>query len=223
MGLHLYCITSSRAPLPASDTRGIEAATVRSIAAADIAVLVSDHGARPAASLESIRAHNAVVTAAMADDCTPVPVRFGQWLADDAAARAVLDADHARWTALLDMFVGCAEFAIRIFDPAGAPSPEDARPKTGREYMAALAVRVAGPVARQEEAVAPLRDALGAAIRAERLEPLRTAHGVASVAYLVHRAHFDAYHTAVERVRTTMPHLRYLSTGPWPPYSFVTE
>ena len=224
MGLHLYCITAAEhASLPPGGVQGVEDAPVRSVAYGALAALVSEHGARPAASLAAIRVHNQVVAGAMDDRCTPVPIRFGQWLDDDAAVRAALRTDETRWNALLRRFAGCAEFAIRIFDPDQRVQAAQPRPGTGREYMAALAARRTGPAARQAEATAPLRDALRDVAAAEVVEPLRTPHGVASVAYLVHRAQFDAYHTALERVRTSLPHFRYLSTGPWPPYSFVTE
>lgn len=204
-------------------TRGIDGAIVRTITAGDVAAVVSAHNRRPDASMAAIRAHNAVVVAAMDEQCTPVPIRFGQWLEDDEAVRAALDADAARWGGLLRRFAGCAEFAIRIFDPGLSEEGPVPPPKTGRDYMEALAARVSGPAASQTQAVAPLQDALRGITISEIVEPLRTAHGVASVACLVHRAHFNAYQTAVEKVRTSLPHFRYLSTGPWPPYSFVTE
>ena len=203
--------------------RGIDDAAVQTIVAADIAALVTEHDARPDANLAAIRAHNAVVTAAMNEHSSPVPVRFGQWLASGDEVRSALEAGAARWHALLEKFAGCAEFAIRVFDPEIQPSAEGPLPKNGREYMAALKARVSGPAARHAAAVAPLEDALRGLVAGLIVDPLRTQHGVATVACLVHRANFNAYQTTVERVRTSLPHFRYLSTGPWPPYSFVTE
>ena len=39
----------------------------------------------------------------------------------------------------------------------------------------------------------------------------------------LHAARLEAYHAAMEKVRAQLPHLRLLSSGPWPPYSFVAE
>ena len=222
MGIHLYCITPANTQLPPVRQTGIGGSPLLSVTSGDLAALVSLHATPPAAALDAIRVHNEVIAAAMDDHVTPVPIRFGQWLIDEDAVRAALDEGAARWSGMLGRFAGCAEFAIRIFDPALPDAKETPRPRTGRAYMEALAARAAVPAARHEEAVGALGEVMQGLHTEVLTEPLRTQHGVASVAYLVHRRDFDAYHTAVERVRMHMPHLRYLSTGPWPPYSFVS-
>ena len=73
--------------------------------------------------------------------------------------------------------------------------------------------------------IATLRDALHDAfedtVKAEQFEPLRTSHGLLSVTHLVDRSRFDAYRARVAQVRDQQPQLRFLATGPWPPYSFA--
>jgi hypothetical protein len=194
---------------------------VRTITDAELAVWVSEHVERTAASVEAIREHNAVVVAGMTETVTPVPIRFGQWLSDEEAARASLRTSHEEWLTLLGRFAGAVEYGIRIFDPAREAPADGAEPKpvTGTEYMAALARKQSAGAGSQ--AVAALARAVEGVILEEKVEPLRTAHGIASVAHLVRNSRLDAYRSAVEAARAEMPRLRLLSTGPWPPYSFV--
>jgi hypothetical protein len=234
--LHAYCI------MPAGVSpaiAGIDNAQVRAIDHAGIAMWVSEHTAAPPATIESIKTHNEVVTAAMST-ATPVPLRFGQALRDDADAEKALRTSHEKWAALLEKFEGAVEFGIRVFDPArdstvDAPSVDAtgvdatdvaatdvAAPATrGRQYMAELARRIGGSDSARRDLVNAMRREVARHVIEERMEALRTAHGVASVAHLVHRANADAYREGIEAVRLLVPGLRLLSTGPWPPYSFV--
>jgi len=43
-----------------------------------------------------------------------------------------------------------------------------------------------------------------------------------TAAYLVERNQVAAFRQAVEALSAAYPALRFLCTGPWPPYSFVT-
>jgi hypothetical protein len=229
--LHAYCI------MPAGVSpaiAGIDNAQVRAIDHAGIAMWVSEHSAAPPATIESIKTHNEVVTAAMST-ATPVPLRFGQSLHDDADAEKALRTSHEKWAALLEKFEGAVEFGIRVFDPArdrtvdapsvdatGVAATDVAAPATrGRQYMAELARRIGGSDSARRDLVNAMRREVARHVIEERMEALRTAHGVASVAHLVHRANADAYREGIEAVRLLVPGLRLLSTGPWPPYSFV--
>ncbi|CAN5887724.1 hypothetical protein BH23GEM9_BH23GEM9_00900 [soil metagenome] len=143
MPLHLYCIVpaghetaesgpdgsagegsgagdelrSSRAGRPT----GIDGAAVRAVAVDAFACLVSEHPSRPPAATANVRVHNAVIVAAMDRRVTPVPLRFGQCLDDEAAIRRELESDAARWTRLLADFAGHAEFGVRVSAAADGP------------------------------------------------------------------------------------------------------
>lgn len=223
MGLHLYSIGPAGHAAP-RELRGIGASAVRTIDGGGVALWVSEHERMPDASIDTIRQHNAVVVAGITDEITPVPIRFGQWFRDDAAAIDAVSTSHTQWMALLERFRGAAEYGVRIFDPEQRTpeSTESPAPTTGTEYMAALAARARVTAATAElEPVAALRAATESLVAAEKTEPLRTAHGIASVAHLVHRSRSEAYLHALDVVRSQQPQFRFLSTGPWPPYSFV--
>jgi hypothetical protein len=219
--LHAYCVMPSR-EVP-KGVSGIGGAAVRAVREGGLAIWVSERETPAPADVASIKQHNDVVVAAMTL-ATPMPFRFGQSLRDDADVHAALQTSHEKWAAALARFADTAEFGIRVFDPehnAGATAGLAPKGSSGTQYMAALSQRIGGPDRTRRELETALDEVVGGLVKERRIEPLRTAHGVATVAYLVHRANVDAYHGAVEAVRTRMPRLRLLSTGPWPPYSFV--
>ncbi len=223
MGLHLYAITRSASP--PSNIRGIDDSTVQQVEYDGLVLIVSEHDAAPAASMDAVRAHNAVVVSAMTPDVTPVPVRFGQYFSDAAAAVASVSTSHEKWCGLLDRFAGAVEYGVRIFDPATPPvedrPPAAASAGTGTAYLEAIARRRRGPEATIAKVGEVLERDIGGLVREQRSEPLRTEHGVLSVAHLLHASNTEPYRAAMERVRAQLPHLRLLSSGPWPPYSFV--
>jgi hypothetical protein len=229
-GAYLYALLPRDAPAPAAGLTGVGGAPVECRLHAGLAAWLSPMERAPAAAVAPIREHNRVVEAAMAAGVTPVPVRFGHWHpSEDALLAAVADAAE-RFHQALAHLAGSVEYGIRVLDPgmqrpaAAVQRPEAPEATTGREYMKALALRhSAERVGRERltEVAAGMRAELGALIRDERIEPLPSAHGVASVAHLVHRRDGAAYATAVERLPQRMPELRFLLSGPWAPYSFV--
>jgi hypothetical protein len=73
-------------------------------------------------------------------------------------------------------------------------------------------------VARITDAVAGI---LGPYVRAAKIEQPRTAHGLVNIVHLVARDRFESYRAAVDSVKTALPELRFLLSGPWVPYSFA--
>jgi hypothetical protein len=231
--LHLYCIV--RAERRPSGLRGVSGAPVRAVSAGSLACWASDAEAPGTVDVADLRAHNAVIAAAMDERCTPVPLRFGQRLADDAAVRAELERRAAHWSALLDRFAGHAEFGVRLEaitaradDGAGqrAREMQTSPAKPGTAYMEALARRQAEAAQRSQEGervAGQIRDRAAGVIRESRTEPLTTPGGLITMAHLVAWNGVTTYHASVASARGAHPDLRFHCTGPWPPYSFVTD
>jgi hypothetical protein len=226
MGLHLYCILPSSAPLPASLT-GVSGAGVQAVQCGSLACWASTHDARPAPDEAGVRAHNAVILAAMTDAVTPVPLRFGQWTDDVQAAEREVGATEARWLELLARLAGRAEYGVRLMRPVTQAGPAQdvhgEQSSTGKEYMARLARRQAA--ARQwkadaEEMATALLATAGSVAGESRME-VGEPPVLASLAHLVAWTDADAYHSALARFRSAHSDVRCLCTGPWPPYSFV--
>lgn len=223
IGVYLYCAIPTGA-VSCEGVAGIGDCSVLSLAEDTLEYWYSRIAGRPEPSIEGIRQHNAVVEAAVTEQITPLPIRFGQWFENEQHLReqvAGLKTLHAQQ---LHTFRGALEFGLRIIDPR-EPAEPLSQPTTaagGREYLLALRDRQnprLGPLA--EDVSAQVEARFGGIVRDGKIEPLRTRHGVISAAHLVPREQFAAWHHAVDALRQRFPELRFLASGPWPPYSFA--
>src|SRR5262245_43601439 len=103
MAVHLYCMLprggrdSGSVPIGLS---GIDGAPIRALVVNGVEAWVSDvdppraiptEGAKGQKLINGVKAHDAVVEAALDTGATPVPARFGQRFDDDDACRVVLE------------------------------------------------------------------------------------------------------------------------------------
>lgn len=221
MGLYVYCVV----PIgyqPAQPLMGVDGAAVRSAEVRNLACWVSEHDLRPEASVARIQQHNAVVEAAITEAVTPIPVRFGQWVESEERLRAHMTERMDRFRDWLPLFAGALEFGLRALHPERPPA-QVVQPEpftTGRAYLAAVREQL-----RAREGNTEIRDLIhgefASIVRAERFDEAQGPHGLLSVAHLVARPDFDAYRQRVRELRERSPHLRFLASGPWPPYSFA--
>lgn len=225
MGLHLYCVTPAE-HLP-HEVTGLDDVPVAAVLVDGLAVWVSDMDAPARASIESAQRHHAVVEAAMRS-VTPVPLRFGQWLPDEDAVRTRAAARAAEWREQLLALAGRAEFTVRILDPAVDGPARDVRAEpagSGRAYLEAVAARRAAReqrFARGRAVAAEIEAALAGYVVRTRVDALDTTHGLATVAFLVDRDSAGRYGSALDRATAAHPGLHFLTSGPWPPWSFAT-
>jgi hypothetical protein len=160
--------------------------------------------AHPVDDPDALWAHERVVEELMAER-TVLPMRFASTFADEAALRAFLVERHDELVALLARVRGRVEYAVRAVQPGRAPAA------SGREYMLTKL--------RTSKLDAPLA---ALAVQARRQPP----HGWDEVlrgAYLVERDAAPEFRAAVADLQRAHPELAVLSTGPWPPYSFVGD
>lgn len=222
-GIYLYAVVPPETPPP--EVAGLAGTEVRAWSFGDFALWCSDLDARPAPSVESVRRHHAVVQAAFRAGDTPLPLRFGQWLPDSAAVEAHATKRRESFTRSLASVAGAAEFGLRVAREAEEPreDPPKQRETTGTAYLQALARRAANRRSREEtglEVLERIRAATAPIVRAERVEKALGPRDVVSVSHLVARADAAAYKERVRDVREAEGDLRFLVTGPWPPYSF---
>jgi hypothetical protein len=225
LGVYAYCVLPATRP-PADSLTGVQDRPVAALQIDDLLIWVS-HGPRPEPSLEAVQAHNRVVETAVTNTVTPVPLRFGQWLENEAALRSALAERVPGYRRQLAEFAGCLEFGLRLLDPAATPKARDVQASTGTsgfEYMQALreSSRLAEQQREHAETVrARVHETLQDVVRAERVAEERTPHGVLTVAHLVARPRFDEYRERARQLRTMFPAMRLMVSGPWPPYSFA--
>jgi hypothetical protein len=225
-GVYLYCIAPAGV-VPPDGLVGLEDAPVRAAPLGTFTGWYSELEARPEPSIERIRRHNQVVEAALTDESTPVPARFGQWFARVAALEEKLREGAAVHEESLRRVAGAVEFGVRVAEveppPASAP-PAVAEATTGRAYLEALAARAAVDRSREgrgRELAARIASVLGPVVRQQRVESAQSRHEVIRLAHLVARRDVEPYRAGVAEARRRFPELRFLLSGPWPPYSFA--
>src|SRR3954465_919525 len=115
MSTHLYCVLPSEVPTDVpSGLTGVEGGSVRALPVDHLVAWVSDVERDIPVSIDGVRAHDAVVEAALESGSTPVPARFGQRFADDDACRAALALRGESVESLLASMQGLVEMTILI-------------------------------------------------------------------------------------------------------------
>lgn len=233
MTTHLYCVLphEMRGAMPPG-LSGLAGERVRALLVDGLVAWVSDVARAVPVSVEGVRAHDAVVEAALDMGTTPVPARFGQRFDSDDACREALRNRAASVESLLADVQGSVEMTL-IITPSTRRMIRDLEPVLpemfdtetggpGRRYLDSLRKReaVTGAVKSvMDELVRALSRAAGSLVkRATMLEqvsplPIRT------ISHLVARADVAAYKAAVSAIEVG-GELRFLLIGPRAPYSF---
>jgi len=230
---HLYCVLPNerRGDLPA-DLRGIDGARVRSMQVDGLVAWVSDAERAVPVSIDGVRAHDAVVEAALETGATPVPARFGQEFASDDACRGALENYSNSVTSLLADVQGFVEMTLiltpstrrmlRDLEPGFPAMIDPERPGAGREYMESLRAREAstGSVRRSLDSLAQtLTEATKAFVRRRAVHDQVTRLPLRTISHLVSRNDVANYKEAAFEVSSTTE-FRFLVIGPRAPYSF---
>jgi hypothetical protein len=215
--LYAYAITRPGDP---PDSEGLGGAALRAVGEGGLVAIVSEHDELPLrAEPEDLWAHEAVVEAAMKSG--PVlPMRIGTSLRGE---RELLDALRARapqFRRALERVEGAVELGIRAVVDV-APS-ENGTPVTGAGPGTAYMLGRLERVRAAERVAAAIHEPLAALARestwrVEGGQPPRLAG-----AYLVDRSEVDRFRERVADLEDGRP-IAIVCTGPWPPYSFVSE
>jgi len=242
--MYLYAITD-HPEAPAPSGLGLEGVSLCTLTYRDIAAVASPLATAEVPPTEAnLWQHETVIEALMADR-TVLPVRFGTVLANEAAVQAALAAHYADFVASLARVRGQVELGLRVLwddeeqrsRGAGEQGSERDSPLhlrtsapllsgSGRSYLLARLEeeRQARAWRQQAEALASeLHIPLARLARESTQQVLITPRLLLTAAYLVERDRVVAFRREVEVLRTAHPALRFLCTGPWPPYSFVTD
>jgi hypothetical protein len=233
MPTYLYCLLTptadpeSGAPL----AHGIGGTRVRVLPAGPLEAWVSTIASPPpTVTVQAIREHDAVVSAALATGRTPLPARFGQIWPSDADCATAVAQRREELEAFLRHVAGTVEMTVCTLLPGMPPAPRrtptppsvDAKP--GTAYMRQLRAR-----ADREEylrsALEALRArvsrALGPVSRGEIAEIRGSDEALAlSVSYLVERGKESEFRRAVDEVSRESA-ARLIVVGPRAPYSFT--
>ncbi|HZT58988.1 MAG TPA: GvpL/GvpF family gas vesicle protein [Pyrinomonadaceae bacterium] len=241
MSLYVYCICDESESEAFGGAGGLGGASVRALKFSRVAAVVGDveDGERVAATGENVSAHNRVCSHALAS-VTPLPARFGT-VVTEARLAEYIAASEAALVSALARVRGCVEMGVKVrdgsvkakgkrqkakeeSDEAGDEARvEVARAGSGTAFLLAKRREILGDESsklRAEELAAWLDRGLAGLVR-ESAVRLRPSESLAvRAAHLVERARAAEYKERVRELSGERPGLQFLTSGPWPPYSF---
>lgn len=203
--------------------RGLYGAALRSVGGGGVDAIASDHERAPQSGVEELWRHEEVVERLMGT-ATVLPMRFGTTAATDAELEATLEARRQEFNELLDDLSGAVELSVRV-EP-GPPAEferisaggDPARPASGTAYMEERS-RALRSI---DDARARYHEPLSALSRRCHVPGGRLRSGAYKAAYLVDANEVGAFTALVDKLGEE-GEARVSCTGPWPPYSFVSE
>jgi hypothetical protein len=220
---------------------GVDGAVVHAIHVSGLIAWVSDTREKVTATVDRVKAHDAVCAAALATGETPLPIRFGQTFPDDGSVVSGIAEREPVLRSRLARIAGCVELRLVMLgdpQPASEGSTADTDmldavwPGTdpsrgvdgpGTAFLKRLARRGRADLAREigcEEVRHAIRSAAAALIVGQH--PCESARGISFFPVLVRRAEVDAFRSAVaETLRIKAIPISVL--GPFAPYSFAGD
>ena len=230
MSLYLYCVGDELDEAALAGVRGLGDEPARLFAHAGLAAVVSRFDEAPApVTREHVLAHNRVNSKVLAA-VTPLPSRFGALAAEERLA-AYLGGRGAELRAALARVRGAVEMSVKLMwaapevTPAGPPPPAGGA-ATGTAFLLARRRALLGEedARRRAEELAAWLDARTSDLARESEARVRPAESlVVRAAHLVARDRVAEYRERLRALRAERADLRFLTSGPWPPYGFTGE
>ena len=237
MALYAYCLSDAVTGGMLGDGAGVAGCAPRLLQCGDVAVVVSEfEGERVTVERENVFAHERVIRSVL-QHVTPLPFRFGTLTSEESLA-AYVEENRDRLMKNLRRVRDCVEMSVKfIWDanearskgaeaqPRGHEDEKDERKVAGKgtAYLAARRREIVGEALlkeRAEELAEWLAARVGAAARERDVMAQPSESLVVRAAFLVPRAGLEDYRRRVSEARRERSHLRFLTSGPWPPYSF---
>jgi hypothetical protein len=172
--------------------------------------------------------HEAVVRRVLAET-TPLPFRFGTVVAE-ANLRSFLTARRAALLGRLAVVRNCVEMSIKII----WQSPSEGKTAQEHEATAELGTGAAFLLSKRHELFGDetlatkaseiadwLRNRLDGMVRQAQVAVEPKQKLVLAGSYLIERSVESKYRVQVARLKEERPHLHFLTSGPWPPYTFA--
>lgn len=237
MNLYAYCVSDEITTSTIESVTGVAGAGTRVVQYEKLAAVVSKFdGEQVAVSRENVLAHNHVLARVLAQT-TPLPFRFGT-VVSAARLQHYIESQEALLLTTLARVRGCVEMSVKIMWDVEAIKRETAERIAnagthgdidnlargrGTAFLAAKRRAHLGDESlkqQAEEIKTWFVECIGDVVRESRVD-LRPAEAlVLQAAYLVERECLDVYRERIRRAREERPHLRFLTSGAWPPYSF---
>ena len=231
MKFYPYCLISQAIDLPES-VKGLDERPLLQRDIGGLTAILSECDAEKAVvSRENVLRHDAVIRTVL-EQGTTLPFRFGHLVTLDQLTSYVESKSEALQERLRHL-EGRVEMSAKIIwnreikhssgpHPAGV-NRADSNPGKGAAFL-----RQKRDEMQQDEALSSEAAALAAWLKAEisglicdeRIVLRPTEKLVLSASFLVDRAKLEAYKMRTASIKNTRSDLHFLTSGPWPPYSF---
>ena len=238
MPTHLYCLLPPNSATP-TGLAGVDGAPVRALRGDAVDAWVSDASAPGTGDererlVERVRAHDAVVAAALDAGVTPLPARYGQRFRDDAECLRELARRAPEMARQLERVRDHVEMTLsgRIEQPGepaeAARGAEPARaggaPGSGRAYLERIKAGLAMEQEMQLRIAAVRRrvtETVGALVRDEVVQVRPSPTVTLSISHLLPRAALDAYRQAAAGLGGDPALPPLVIIGPLAPWRFA--
>jgi hypothetical protein len=228
MRLYVYCLAEGVDRLN-NTLRGVSDAPVRIVKFEDLSAVVSD--CRPEdfqVTRKNALAHHEVVQS-ITEQTTPLPARFGALVTVEQLSNYV-STHHQAIKAKLAHVRGGVEMNVRMIrtitraDASQVPENENV-PGPGTAFLLEKRkeiLRAEAGVDRKKQLSSWLREKLGDLIKEEKISivPSETVI-LARADHLIERVDVQEYRTKMGKAVEERPEVRFMVSGPWPPYSFA--
>jgi hypothetical protein len=238
MSLYAYCLSDEVTARTIESIRGVAGATPMLIEHEGLAAVVSDYEDKSVSvTRENVLAHERVVQQVLAQT-TPLPFRFGT-LVSEARLRSYLATQKSALCTQLARVRGCVEMSVKVIRGAETfESESTGQDSTMREeqQVAADLSDGAGTIylhkkrremmgdellkERAEEIAGWLAERLASTVRESVVSVRPKEMLIVAAAYLVEVARLEEYRERLRRARDERREIHFLTSGPWPPYSF---
>jgi hypothetical protein len=217
--LYVYAVTDS---FPGSAATGLHGAPLRAIECGPVQAVVSEHEVTPEPGEDLLWAHERVVEELMGG-ATILPMRFGSTVEGPEALVAMLERRREEFTVALERVRGAVELSVRAELPSVA-EPVEAESRLTRHFGPGTAYLLerGRRQHRGEQAAELIHRPLGALARRSMQKAGGDPHAF-KAAYLVDEGAVEIFSELVGKLNATLGDIRVSCTGPWPPYSFVSE
>lgn len=232
-GRYVYAIQRRSSELPAG-LAGLDNRPLTTVGHDDLEAVVSEIERDTFRSTaENVMRHETVVES-VRRMVPAIPVRFGTILPDAEEVRNSLITNYQSLYRDVERLGDKVEMGLSVLwePPAEAQvtePTEHAQPGeagTGTRYLRARFAEYRHAAGLQERAQKVADDVdreLAAHTLDQRHSILLTPRLAVRVAYLMHPSSLSAFRDAFDELRSKFADLRFLLSGPWPPYSFITS
>jgi hypothetical protein len=219
MKFYAYCLTEDIDAL-AETLQGVAGTEVRLFKTESFSLLVSEFsGAVVPVNRDNALAHAAVVRSVL-DRTTPLPFRFGT-LASEEQLRSYVAARRDALLAKFGEVRGCVEMNVKIISGQELTQEVDRdEEKPGTSFLLQKRQEISG-TEKAKEVAGWLDGAVAEYVRRKEIRTNVTNQLILAAAHLVERDVVSHYRDRLKAARNERPELKFLISGPWPPYSFA--